>query len=73
VRDQPALAVAGAANIDGGDDIAVLDEIGVGLPVAAAAFVLAVRQILEQDRVFLAGPAAGWVVKVRRQPDSVRH
>ena len=73
VGNQPAFAVAGAADVHGRNDIPALHEVGIEGVVAAARLVLAVGEVLEQYGKFLATCAAGWLVQVRRQADAIRH
>src|SRR6187401_1954083 len=54
IWNQRAPAVAGSADVDGRDHVAALDEVRIERPVATTRLVLAIRQVLEQYREFLA-------------------
>jgi len=71
IRDQRALAVASAADVDGCDHVAALHEVRIERPVAAARLVLAIGQVLEQYREFLAGLSAGRAVEIGREANAI--
>ena len=73
VRDEPPLAVAGAADVDPRNHVAAFDEVRVEPEVAGAGLGLAVGQVLEDGRKALADPAPRRQVDVGRESDAVGH
>ena len=73
VGNQATLAVAGATDVDGCDDVAALHEIRVERVIAAARLDAAVGQVFQQHGKSLTRLAACRHVEIGGEPHAVRH
>jgi len=78
ILDEAALAVARAANVNAGYDVAAPDKIGVQRKPGGTAFGLAVRQVFQQHRQRFAGMfrtrfSSSGEIDIRRETHAIAH